>query len=402
MKTMKFFAALFAVMMVFFACKPQNQPFDPNQGNNNGGDTTNTPVEELNIPQVATPGAGKTTVVLYVPEDTPKGCYAVGTVNSWAEKNTDLMFTAVADADDERWVACTFDYAEDMQLKVLAIPSDDAVAPGWSYQWGKNCDPENDLEEDNVVVLEGSSAYEIELENQGQPKLKGLADNGVVYIQVKAWATTPIIEAKPLEEAWIKHPWNGGDWTYQQMTKTADATFEYNCRYGANGVNIAGDANGGGENWYPGDQITIVDGAELATGDSVKFVFVSEKMAVGKVSVQLIEKGAAPENPETPETPGEAKDITVKAKVPAAWTNTITVWVWPTGGEGKEVTPTKVGDWYVYTEKCAELNIIFKNGEGWTGDANQTVDITGIKENTCLVLTSDGATKATYTNVDCE
>lgn len=391
MKTMKFFAALFAVAMVFAACEPKNPiVIDPEPE-----DSTKV---EMNIPQVATPGAGKTTVVLFVPEDTPKGCYAVGTVNGWAEKNTDLMFTAVADADSERWVACTFDYAEDMQVKVCAIPSDDAVAPGWSYQWGKNMDPENDLEEDNVVILEGSVGGTLELENQGQPKLIGLADNAVVYIQVKAWATTPIIEAKPLEEAWIKHPWNGGDWTYQQMTKTADATFEYNCRYGSNGVNIAGDANGGGENWYPGDQITIVDGAELATGDSVKFVFVSEKMAVGKVSVQLIEKGEAPE----PGEPGEAKDITVKAKVPAAWTDTITAWVWPTGGDGQEVVPTKSGDWYVYTHNCAELNIIFKNGHGWNGDKNQTVDITGIKENACYQLAQEGDAKATATAVDCQ
>lgn len=390
MKAIKFFAAMFAVAMVFAACEPKGPiVIDPEP---------DSPKVEMNIPQVATPGAGKTTVVLYVPEDTPKGCYAVGTVNGWAEKNTDLMFTEVADADSKRWVACTFDYASDMQIKVLAIPSDDAVAPGWSYQWGKNMDPENDLEEDNVVVLEGSTAWEIELENQGQPKLKGLADNGVVYIEVKAWATTPVIEAKPLEEAWIKHPWNGGDWTYQQMTKTADATFEYNCRYGANGVNIAGDANGGGENWYPGDQITIVDGAELATGDSVKFVFVSEKMAVGKVSVQLIEKGEGAGN----EDLGEAKDITVKAKVPAAWTDTITAWVWPTGGDGQEVVPTKSGDWYVYTHNCAELNIIFKNGHGWNGDKNQTVDITGIKENACFQLAQEGDAKATATAVDCQ
>ena len=391
MKAIKFFAAMFAVAMVFAACEPKDPiVIDPEP---------DSAKVEMNIPQVATPGAGKTTVVLYVPEDTPKGCYAVGTVNGWAEKNTDLMFTEVADADSKRWVACTFDYASDMQIKVLAIPSDDAVAPGWSYQWGKNMDPENDLEEDNVVVLEeGSSAWEIELENQGQPKLKGLADNGVVYIEVKAWATTPVIEAKPLEEAWIKHPWNGGDWTYQQMTKTADATFEYNCRYGANGVNIAGDANGGGENWYPGDQITIVDGAELATGDSVKFVFVSEKMAVGKVSVQLIEKGEGAGN----EDLGEAKDITVKAKVPAAWTDTITAWVWPTGGDGQEVVPTKSGDWYVYTHNCAELNIIFKNGHGWNGDKNQTVDITGIKEDACFQLAQEGDAKATATAVDCQ
>ena len=120
--------------------------------------------------------------------------------------------------------------------------------------------------------------------------------------------------------------------------------------------------------------------------------------------------------PNTPNTPNtevtdstttqepEAVAITVKAKVPAAWTNEITVWVWPTGGEGSEATTVKEGDWYVYTaaEGVTELNIIFKNGAGWNGDANQTVDITGIKENTCLELESDGATKATFVNVDCE
>ena len=102
----------------------------------------------------------------------------------------------------------------------------------------------------------------------------------------------------------------------------------------------------------------------------------------------------------TPEEPKEEKDITVKAKVPAAWTNTITAWVWPTGGEGKEVTPTKEGDWYVYTHHCAELNIIFKNGAGWNGDANQTVDM-AFTENTCIEITA-GSGKATYTVVDCE
>ena len=100
-------------------------------------------------------------------------------------------------------------------------------------------------------------------------------------------------------------------------------------------------------------------------------------------------------------TPGEPKDITVKAKAPAAWTEQITAWVWATGGEGQEVVPTQEGEWYVYTQNCAELNIIFKNGAGWNGDANQTVDIT-VTESTCIEITADGATKATYTVVDCE
>ena len=346
------------------------------------------------IPHVNNPGYGRTTVVLYIPENTPAGCYAVGTVNGWDINNTDLMFTPVADADNERWVACTFDYAEDMRIKVCAIPSDPAVAPGWSFQWGRNMDGWNDLEEDNVVILEGIGYMELE---NSEPKLVELADNGVVYIEVKDWASNPYIEPIPCETAAFKHPWGGGDWIYREATKTAEGIFELNALYGGVGISVATDVYGYCETWYPEDQIEFV--GDVAQGDYVNFKFVSEKGTfVGRMIVTLIEKGTAPENPETP---GEAKDITVKAKVPATWTETITAWVWPTGGEGKEVTPTKEGDWYVYTENCAELNIIFKNGEGWWGDEYQTVDMK-FTESACVVLESDGDNKATYTYVDCD
>ena len=392
MKMTKFFTAMFAVAaLTFTAC----------DGNNNGGGVVIPPAgdstvveEEINIPAVANPAAGQTTVVLYVPEDTPAGCYAVGSFN-WDATNTEKMFTPVEGADSERWVAYTFDWTEGLEFKVLAVPSDPSVTPGWSYQWGKNIDPENDLEEDNVLILQGSVGGEFVLENQGQPKLKGLVDGGVCYIQVKAWATTPVIKPVPCETAAFKHPWNGGAWEYRDAVKTAEATFELNALYGNTGINVATNVNGDGENWYPADQIEFV--GDVAQGDSVNVKFVSEKGTVGKLTVTLIEKAT----PSEPEEPKEEKDITVKAKVPAAWTNTITAWVWPTGGNGEEVTPVKEGDWYVYTHHCAELNIIFKNGEGWNGDANQTVDIT-VSENTCLELESDGATKATYVNVDCE
>ena len=389
MKMTKFFAAMFAVAaLTFTAC---DGPIGGGGGGPIQGDTTEV-VEDLVIPTVAAPEAGKTTVVLFVPEDTPNGCYAVGSFD-WNEKNTERMFTAVEGAD-AGWVSYTFDWTEGLEFKVLAIPSDPDVAPGWSYQWGKNIDPENELTEDNVVILDGSVGGEFVLENQGQPKLTKLADGGVCYIHIKAWATTPVIEAKKAETAAFKHPWGGGEWLYREATKTADATFEINAIYGGNGVNVATDVTGAGENWYPTDQIEFV--GDVAQGDSVNFKFVSEKLAIGKMTITLIEKGQT-----TPEEPKEEKDITVKAKVPAAWTNTITAWVWPTGGNGEEVVPVKEGDWYVYTHHCAELNIIFKNGEGWNGDANQTVDIT-VSENTCLELESDGATKATFVNVDCE
>ena len=116
----------------------------------------------------------------------------------------------------------------------------------------------------------------------------------------------------------------------------------------------------------------------------------------------LCEGGDVPvdPNPEDPKPEDPKVGITVKALMPAHWTNTITAWVWPTGGDGREVTPTQEGDWYVVTENTTELNIIFKNGAGWNGDANQTVDMT-FTANTCIQLSQSGNAKATYTVVDC-
>lgn len=100
--------------------------------------------------------------------------------------------------------------------------------------------------------------------------------------------------------------------------------------------------------------------------------------------------------------PMSGQTITVKAKVPAHWTNTITAWVWETDGDSYDVTPIKEGDWYSYTHTGASFNIIYRNGEDWTDAANQTVDITNIKTNTCFALSQTGAEKAVYTIVDCE
>ena len=115
----------------------------------------------------------------------------------------------------------------------------------------------------------------------------------------------------------------------------------------------------------------------------------------------LCEGGETPNPGDDPKSEDPKEGITVKAKVPAHWTNTISAWVWGEGISDHWATVSKDGEWYVVTEHCAELNIIFKNGAGWNGDANQTVDIAGIKENTCVAIVTDGATKATYTTVDC-
>ena len=238
----------------------------------------------LEKPYVSNPGYGHTTVVLYIPENTPAGCYAVGTVNGWNVSNTDFMFTPVKGANSERWVACTFEYYSPIELYVLAIPSEPNFPLGWSFQWDSPA-------EDNVVILEGAGSF---IYYGGESKLGDLEDNAVIYIEIKKWANDPYIESVPCETAVFKHPWGGGDWLYREATKTAEATFELNAIYGNTGVNVATTALADNEIWYPTNQIEFV--GDVALGDSVNFKFISEKRTIGRLIITLIEKGNGTNN----------------------------------------------------------------------------------------------------------
>lgn len=349
--------------------------------------------EEIELPIVNEPGSGKTTMVLYVPENThANGLYAIGTINDWTHNLDGFKFTKVEGDETGRWYQITLDYAADMGVKVCAIPSKPALA-GWSYQWGKNID-ENDpdplVKEDNVVVLGGT--VEIQLENQGQPKAINFVDGGVVFIQVKAWAADPNIKEQPATAISFKHPWNGGEWVYKVAEAKGNGVFELEDYFGNNGFNVMDENNG--EAWYPMDSefVTIYEGA--ATGDKVKVRFTSTAgSSEGTLEVILIEKGQLPEV--------QPVIVTVRAKWPSEWKDTPTAWVWPTGGEGSEAVLEKDGDFYKYTtpEAVPGLNIIFKDGKGWNGDTHQTVNIEGIVANTDYEIVYSATEKATVKEI---
>jgi hypothetical protein len=93
--------------------------------------------------------------------------------------------------------------------------------------------------------------------------------------------------------------------------------------------------------------------------------------------------------------------IVVRAKVPDNWKNTIYVWIWGDGIEDNEHVAKKEGDWYVFAYEGEELNIIFKNGSGWTGHPNQTEDIY-TTQSACYQLYQEGEEKAVAKQVNCE
>ena len=349
--------------------------------------------EEIDLPIVNEPGSGKTTMVLYVPENThANGLYAIGTINDWKHNQDGFKFTKVEGDDTGRWYQITLDYAADMGVKVCAVPSKPNLA-GWSYQWGKNIDdndPDPEVKEDNVIVLGGS--VEFQYENQGQPKAINFVDGGVVFIQVKAWAADPNIKEQPATAIAFKHPWNGGDWVYKEAEAKGNGVFELVDYFGNNGFNVKDENNG--EAWYPTDSefVTIYEGA--ATGDKVTVRFTSTAgSSEGKLEVILIEKGQLPEV--------QPVIVTVRAKWPSEWKDTPTAWVWPTGGEGSEAVLEKDGDFYKYTtpEAVPGLNIIFKDGEGWNGDTRQTVNIEGIVANTDYEIVYSATEKATVKEI---
>ena len=199
-----YFAAVAFAALALVGCKKPINPAD--------NPTDNTPTD-IEIPSIANPAAGQTTIAIYA-EVCPRGCYLVGTSNGWAADNDSLLFEAVE--GEEHWYKLTVAFEEDFEGKVLARPSDEQVPLGWSYQWGKNYDPDDENctltseAENNTIILQGTGEWVFE--NGGQPKLKSIADGGVIYIQVKNWAASPIIEEKKLETAWAKSNWEGSDW----------------------------------------------------------------------------------------------------------------------------------------------------------------------------------------------
>ena len=357
-----FFAAVAFATLAMVSCKKDEPtPVIP------------TPDDEEVVPEcpaIDAPGAGKTTIAIYA-EVCPRGAYLVGSNQGYNVGDDALAFEAVPNA--EHWYAVTIDYVSDLQAKAIARPSDPDVALSWSYQWGKNYDP-NDANcevkegEDNTIILQGTG--EFVYENGGQPKISAVADGGVVYIWVKNWAASPIIEAKKLETCWAKTSWDGGDWYWKEMTAKGDGVFELNTRWGGNGINIA-ETEGGADAWY--DKPELID--DPKAGDSVCVTFVSEKMTIGKLSIKLLQAGERPQF--------EVKDVTVTGIVPEGWTKCY-IWAWGgendenyTGGQwpGEELTIDGGKVTKAFKQVKVPMKVIFSNGEG-----GQTKDITGITE----------------------
>lgn len=97
------------------------------------------------------------------------------------------------------------------------------------------------------------------------------------------------------------------------------------------------------------------------------------------------------------------ESITIRAKMPSNWGNTISAWVWETGGAGgKWVSLTKNGEWYEYTGATDELSIIFVNGDGSSESENDYSESIFLTESACVQLSNNTSGMRTYTIVNCD
>ena len=102
-------------------------------------------------------------------------------------------------------------------------------------------------------------------------------------------------------------------------------------------------------------------------------------------------------------------DITIKAKVPAKWTNTIYVNIYTNNSAKGWYETTQDGDWHVFTYSGSETSIdaIFVNNTSasYTGinKNDQTTNITSVTSDKCIEITYNetSSSKSTWADTEC-
>lgn len=195
MKTNKLMlAAMLLGALAMVSCKKTgNDPEKPDKK-----DTTSVVVPDLEEePVIVAPGAGKVIVAVRVPQGTCNGMIAVGAATNedgtddWAPADKKKPFVAVEGT--ETWYQITLPANPGIGVKVIALAEDGTA--DWGTQWGMNVEGE----EPNVTIVNGEGTIDAS-ENGGEVKLTELKENTVVFVDVKAWKTSP---CTPKNEAGI-------------------------------------------------------------------------------------------------------------------------------------------------------------------------------------------------------
>lgn len=190
MKANKFMlAGMLVAALAMVGCEPKN-PADDNNGGN-GQDTT--VVEEPTIedmPELATPGAGKVTIAVRVPENTTNGVWLVGGfADSWKmihEVADPSLYRFTRVEGTKTWWQITVDFDASAEFKFLPIckKADGSEYTAWAVEpTGMRTMIDNEPADDSDF-------------NKDNQKM-GAADNAVVFFEVKGWSVDPSVVFMP-------------------------------------------------------------------------------------------------------------------------------------------------------------------------------------------------------------
>ena len=183
----------------------------------------------------------------------------------------------------------------------------------------------------------------------------------------------PIDPPTPGDTYYMKNNWDGGEWTWKEMTQDGDIYKLENVVFGGTGVNYSTSMEDLDPAWVALEDIL---GDEIAALDTVTFVLNPVKATV---TATLIGKYVDPVTPPTPE-----EFVTLYFVNVDEWEN-VYAYVWNDDSEigalaqwpGTQMTITEdsVGDYAVYsfTFNTKYTKVIFDNGNGGAG--NQTSDM---------------------------
>lgn len=311
--------------------------------------------------------ANALTYSVTVPNGT-NDCYIAGEMNNWG-------FTQMTKVDDTHYTITIDDATNTQGYKYCS-------GPDWQFQ---------EL---------GSDGKEIEN--------RSYSENDVVA----QWQSVYDSNAKTVY--YIKHPWNGGDWSYKELSENGDGTYSIRDIYGGKGCDWK--SNKSGNNWI--EKPTLI--GDPAVGDSAIFTLTSVEGS-GAITITKIEKASSGDTGGDTggNTGGDVtNEITIRVQIPeglSGWEYTVTpnLYYWTTETDGKFAEMTLSEGWYSYTVNAATINFIVVNGADWTalnGDSRrQTVNVMGVTASTCYIMANgaeiagdDGSSwKKTMTATDC-
>ena len=277
---------LFWTLAATFAALSMSVAFSSCEGKDDDGGLDIEEEEEVAIPEVAAPGEGKTTIVLYIPQSSCAEAipYILGEIPNGGWSNIDDLQMEFISND---WWKVTVDALNAENATNFKFRMEDGEG-GWSME------PKG-----SYTLIEGADQYLSikvgEVTDNDEPNnLLAIADcdNQVLYVKSGKWSTTPCTEAIPAGKAkfiftltgenpgkdiiftgnFAEKAWAESD---RVMTKQADGTYVWEGDYPENfrfkvlvkdAVGI-GNANDNGELWMEGDDVVV----EAESGSVIKF-----------------------------------------------------------------------------------------------------------------------------------